>query len=517
MKINKLDRSSIPHSSKLLRRFSSLFGGCAILLLCSGASGGAAADKPGPSGASVEASLLSALQAGEVADAGQTEVSTDFVVGLLLHSEKTLPNGVRIQNARFRSRLDLSSFRVTKSLWLVGCQFDDGIDLTGTRFEGDLSLAQSQFAYPAGEHDSNDSFIGLKVMGDTDLTGVVFAGPANFTYAEFRGEFMADGAVFQAPETSADFQFAQFRGDAFFRESGFSGILRMSGAQLQDTNFALVPLGKTLEIPGIDMSQAIVQRSFVVQGGQLDYLGLSSLRALGTANLEPFCVSQQIDLRKASFDTLSFNVLPCQEKTKFLSYVSGLRYTFITSDNGGPPTDSFLNVLAASNSKGTPNESNNSPDPGVSAQYAQYEAFLRAHNYDDDADRVLLAGKRWERVTASSGWFSLSRWKGNIEDWTVGYGTKPLRPLFLCILVVVLGTLVLNKPQLMDFTDDKAPRQKFSAFWFALDKFAPIIDLRVADLWQPRTAWLQRCALALRILGFILVPLAVAAIAGSFK
>jgi len=512
MNIYRLDRPSVRTDFLLQRLSSSLFRVCLMLLFCCGVSRGEEVDKPASSAAAVEASLLSALQAGEVADAGNAEVSPDFVIGLLLHSEKTLPNGVRIQNARFRSRLDLSSFQLAKSLRLESCQFEDGIDLTGTRVEGDLSLEQSHFAYPAGESDTNDSFIGLKVLGDTDLTGAVFAGPVDFTNAEFRGEFMADGAVFQAPETSADFQYAQFRGTAFFRESSFSGTLKMWFAQIQDMNLTFDP-GST--IPRIEMPQTIVQRSFALQGGQLNYLGLASMRVLGVANLGPFCVSQQIDLHKASFDTLSFNVLPCQGKpANLLSYVSGLRYLFVTSDNGGPPTDSFLNVLAASNFKGIPNDPNNPPDPGLFAQYSQYEAFLRAHNYDDDADHVLLAGKRRERATASS---TFSRWKSDIEDWSVGYGTKPLRPIFLCLLVVILGTVVLNKPELMDFTDEKAAPQNFSAFWYALDKFAPVIDLKVADLWQPRTAWLQRCALALRILGFILVPLAVAALTGSFK
>jgi len=507
MKINKLDRSSIPHSSKLLRRFASLFGGCAILLLCLGAPRGASADKPGPSGASVEASLLSALQAGEVADAGQAEVSPDFVVSLLLHWEKTLPNGVRIQNAHFRSRLDLSNFQLAKSLWLLNCQFDDGIDLTGTRVGGDLSLRQSQFAYPAQDQDTNDNFIGLKVLGDTDLSGASFAGPVDFTNAEFRGEFTADGAVFQAPETSADFQYAQFRGTAFFRNSSFSGPLKMWFAQIEDMYLTFRPENT---IPGIEMPQTIVQRSFALQGGQVNSLDVSSMRVLGTATLGPFCVSQQMNLQKASFDTLSFNVLPCSESNP-VTRVSGFRYSFVTSDDGGPPTESFLTVFSASKPTGTPG------DPGLFAEYSQLEAFLRAHSYADDADRVLLADKRRERAAASSKWFSISLWKSLIEDWAVGYGTTPLRPLFFCILIVILGTVALNKPKLMEFTDDKSAPQKYSAFWYALDKFAPVIDLKVADLWEPKTAWLQRCALALRILGFIFVPLALAALTGSFK
>jgi hypothetical protein len=69
----------------------------------------------------------------------------------------------------------------------------------------------------------------------------------------------------------------------------------------------------------------------------------------------------------------------------------------------------------------------------------------------------------------------------------------------------------------MEFKDDKHGPQKYSAFWYSLDKFAPVIDLKVADAWEPKTPALQRLALGIRILGFFLVPLAFASISGMFK
>ena len=496
----------------LLTRTSVILLVCAFLF-CGGRA--LSADSKPDSAPADEAAIRSTLQAGGVADAQERVLSTDFVTSLLLLPEKTLPNGVRIRRARFNSRLDLSNSQVASGLWLVGCQFADGIDLTGARISGDLSLEQSHFYYPAGDQDTNNIFIEMKVLGDATLTGATFDGPADFTNAEFRGEFSADAAKFLGPDTSADFQYAEFRGVAFFRQTSFSGTLKMWFAQIQDMSLTFDPHGPAMRI---EMPQAIVQRSLAIQGGEVRYLGLSSMRVLGTANLGPLCISQQLDLHRASFDTLSFNIVLCPAKTPNpVAYVSGLRYFFVTSDNGGPPTDGFLQILSASNYKGIQGDPSNPPDPGLFAQYSQFEAFLRAHDYADDADRVLVAGKRRERRTTSSGWFSLSRWKSQLEDLTVGYGTKPLRPLVLCIVVVILGTIILDQPGKMNWTDDKQARQKYSSFWYTLDKFAPVIDLKVADVWQPSTAGLQRFALALRILGWILVPLAAAALTGSFK
>jgi uncharacterized protein YjbI with pentapeptide repeats len=487
-----------------------------ILLLCiPPAPTPAAQTAPNAVAPDVTGYILSSLKSGQVADAQGAALDPDFVLSLVLRPDHDLPYGVRLRRAHFTSRLDLSSAQISSSLWLVDCLFDDGADFTGTRIAGDLSLEQSQFRYPAKMQDTNNIFIGLKVLGDTTLTAATFYGPVDFTNSEFRGEFTADNARFLAPDTSADFQYAQFRGTAFFRQSSFTGTLKMWFAQIQDLTLAFDP---SAVIHRIEMPQVVVQRSLTIQGGQLEYLGLASLRVLGAANLGPLCVARQLDLHKASFDTVSLNIAPCPSQPgNFLVYVSGLRYFFITSDDGGPPTDSLLLLLAASNFKGISSDPNTPPDPGLFAQYAQFEAFLRAHNYADDADRVLVAGKRRERATSFQGITSGSWWKSLFLDLTVGYGTEPLRPLVFCLVVVIIGTIVLDRPDQMGFTDDKRGPQKYSAFWYSLDKFAPVIDLKVADVWEPKTPGLQRFALGLRILGFVLVPLALASVSGMFK
>jgi len=470
---------------------------------------------PSASKPDTTSSILSSLKSGQVADAQGAQLDPDFILSLVFRPDHDLPYGVRLRRAHFTSRLDLSNAQVPASLWLVDCTFDDGVDFTGARIAGDFSLEQSEFRYPAYTKDTNNIFIGLKVVGDTTLSSATFYGPVDFTNAEFRGEFTADNSKFLAPDTSADFQYAQFRGTAFFRQSSFAGTLKMWFAQIQDLTLAF---DQTAVIHRIEMPQVVVQRSLAIQGGQWDCLGLSSLRVLGTAALGPLCVSRQLDLHKASFDTVSLNIIPCPANAgSFLTYVSGLRYFFITSDDGGPPTDELLQILAASNFKGVPNDPNNPADPGLFAQYSQFEAFLRAHNYADDADRLLVAGKRRERQTSFKAWSSSAWWKSLFLDWTIGYGTAPLRPLVFCIVVVIIGTIVFRRPEQMEFKDDKHGPQKYSAFWYSLDKFAPVIDLKVADAWEPKTLALQRLGIGIRILGFFLVPLAFAAISGMFK
>src|SRR5712672_611180 len=248
---------------------------------------------PSASKPDTTSSILSSLKSGQVADAQGAQLDPDFILSLVFRPDHDLPYGVRLRRAHFTSRLDLSNAQVPASLCLVDCTFDDGVDFTGARIAGDFSLEQSEFRYPAYTKDTNNIFIGLKVVGDTTLSSATFYGPVDFTNAEFRGEFTADNSKFLAPDTSADFQYAQFRGTAFFRQSSFAGTLKMWFAQIQDLTLAF---DQTAVIHRIEMPQVVVQRSLAIQGGQWDCLGLSSLRVLGTAALGPLCVSRQLDL-----------------------------------------------------------------------------------------------------------------------------------------------------------------------------------------------------------------------------
>src|SRR5205823_2666056 len=125
----------------------------------------------------IRASILSSLQTGQVADAQRAQLDPDFMTTLVFRPDHDLTHGVRIRRAHFTSRLDLSNAQVPASLWLVDCTFDDGVDFTGTRIAGDLSLEQSEFRYPAYTKDTNNIFIGLKVLGDTTLSSASFYGP----------------------------------------------------------------------------------------------------------------------------------------------------------------------------------------------------------------------------------------------------------------------------------------------------------------------------------------------------
>jgi hypothetical protein len=61
--------------------------------------------------------------------------------------------------------------------------------------------------------------------------------------------------------------------------------------------------------------------------------------------------------------------------------------------------------------------------------------------------------------------------------------------------------------------------QTYNPFWYSFDLLTPFIDLHLADSWMPRQDWHfgRIYAHVHRIVGWILVPIGIAAITGIIK
>ena len=70
--------------------------------------------------------------------------------------------------------------------------------------------------------------------------------------------------------------------------------------------------------------------------------------------------------------------------------------------------------------------------------------------------------------------------------------------------------------QLQDSIDEG---KRYNPLWYSLDLFLPFIDLQAAGVWMPRQdSWLRRhYARVHTILGWVLIPIGLAAITGIIK
>ncbi len=71
----------------------------------------------------------------------------------------------------------------------------------------------------------------------------------------------------------------------------------------------------------------------------------------------------------------------------------------------------------------------------------------------------------------------------------------------------------------MKLNESKFSDRRYNPFWYSLDVFAPIIDLEAAKIWSPGPEKTFRWVFfrIQRILGWLLVPIAVAAFTGFLR
>jgi hypothetical protein len=157
--------------------------------------------------------------------------------------------------------------------------------------------------------------------------------------------------------------------------------------------------------------------------------------------------------------------------------------------------------------------------------YHQLESYFQRRGEKDRADEVYIQGKRRE---------TMQKWwqPGNLAtlvfwDGLAGYGKKPVRTLWVSLLIVFLGTLVFDHrnfdPSFLGgwgwLLSGGAYKATAVRFFLSLDEFLPGVDLGLAKLWQiskisfPELLYYHFHKIA----GWVLIPIGLAAVYTQFK
>jgi hypothetical protein len=147
--------------------------------------------------------------------------------------------------------------------------------------------------------------------------------------------------------------------------------------------------------------------------------------------------------------------------------------------------------------------------------YSRLEEFFLRHGYRSDADWALIEGKRHERREKLHGLSWLGSW---LLDALVGYGRQPWRAGIPCAVLVALGCVLFSPKKMEPQTPEETPRV-YNRFWYSLGLFLPFVDLQSNKVWKPKTdqTFLRNYMRVHILLGWILVPLVLAAVTGLIK
>jgi uncharacterized protein YjbI with pentapeptide repeats len=124
--------------------------------------------------------------------------------------------------------------------------------------------------------------------------------------------------------------------------------------------------------------------------------------------------------------------------------------------------------------------------------YEQLAAAYRAMGRDAEARTVQLARQRRRRRTLPP----LARAWGFVQEWTVGYGYRPLRAALWLAALLVAGTAVFGTHHPAPLHRDEAP--DFNPPLYTLDLLLPVISLGQESAFNPRGGeqWLAALLIA---------------------
>jgi hypothetical protein len=360
-------------------------------------------------------------------------------------------------------------------------------------FEGpvvfDLANIASNFVADEAQFQNKEqgiSFNSMKVGHTASFEDAMFEGPVVFGLANIAGGFVAAGAKFQNKENKAVFTGMKVGGVAFFDEAVFEGP--------------------------VDFISADIAGQFVAVGAKFrSEANFNSMKVGGAAFLNDAVFERRVDLSYADFVALSL-VNTVWPKIAGQFYMQGMSYKYIRAVREDEPKSHKELLKLADQSAYTADV------------YSNLEEFFKRQGYRADADRAFIAGKCRERKQYfhSDYW---GRWLGSwMLDLLVGYGRHPERAGYVGLVIIVLGCILfpLKKMELQDPKELEKPKEKrrqYNRFWYSLGLFLPVVDLKTSELWgpKPQCRFLRHYVRVHILLGWILVPLVLAALTGLIK
>ncbi|MFD7282320.1 hypothetical protein ACFV80_36180 [Streptomyces sp. NPDC059862] len=129
--------------------------------------------------------------------------------------------------------------------------------------------------------------------------------------------------------------------------------------------------------------------------------------------------------------------------------------------------------------------------------YEQLAAAYVSHGDDAAAREVLLAKCRRQRASQPP----LTRIWGHIQDWTVGYGYRPIRAAAWLLLMLLIATAAFTAQHPPPMKPSEAP--PFNPFLYSVDLLLPVVGFGQEGAFNPH-GWQQWLAAASIAAGWVL-------------
>jgi hypothetical protein len=397
--------------------------------------------------------------------------------------------------------------------------FDAGVDFINTQFS-------SQGYFPGAKFNGNADFDRAHFFdwttfgaGKPPKFNSVFAGKTSFVETQFDSITWFSGVDFK---DDAEFLGARFGNEAYFLGVTFDGVASFDRTQMLGSalfspqegaltsNFAKpAHFQRAARFPGARFSS---EARFVGVGfdGKADFSGA---HFEGDVHFEDSVFRGPVSFRSTAFNAVYFSRTASEQTPQFAKDIDllGCNYDRIQVD--------WRSLLRYPN--GHPRV-----QPFDHQPYIHLSEVLRRSGSEKDADAVYEERLRVQHA-------KLTGWK-KVSDWFywlfANYGLDLWHESTAALIVLLFGAFVFSRPEAVVSGEGGGKAEtKISwrnAFFLAVHQFLPL-SLPVKPDWSPSRCvlWKRRYPLLtaatyanfLHIIGWILVPLAVAAFAGVLR
>ncbi|MDA2912927.1 pentapeptide repeat-containing protein [Acidobacteriia bacterium AH_259_A11_L15] len=458
-------------------------------------------------------------QAAQIPDEKLEEVFRGLLLGPAIFRDLHVRGVFSARGAHFRYgvKVNFNRARFEKSAFFRAATFEGEADFTGAhigRAEFQGATFKQKASFNAARIEGSAFF---RAEPQLNLSAATFEGEADFTGAHIGRQAEFQGATFG---NTVSFAGAEIGGEAIFWDIRLapSSEVSFSGAHFHHQVYFSGVLDGEL---WLDHARFDADTSFE----NVLFKGLASFRETrfrvvyfsshGQAQGQKNQFQASIDLRGCTYERIKCDWKSLLRREKPATSLGGRILGWLTFWKQIPPRQ----------------------QPYDRQPYTQLEKVLRAVGQDDEANKVYLERRRVERQHQKKGISWFFDW---IYWWGANYGVHPYRLLLFAVLLLALGTVAFqhpaavqpNQPPVVSTTQEAARQQKpeFNAqplgFWDAarlsLRSFLPVDVPLLAD-WQPsdnRWFWAVKfsdLAGFLKIMGWILVPVAIASITGLLR
>jgi hypothetical protein len=478
----------------------------------------------------------------------------------------------RFDGSSFQNRVVFNGVRSRADLEWTGTEFERELQCEDANIARNLCAQGAVFG-------GTSSFEGTIVGGqalfkDDDYKGAKFQGDANFDLVQINGGLDVEGAVFQSNST---FVAGALKNYAYFTKAVFEGEARFDGISIAgDANFegarfspkGATPLGADalIRFPGIRIAGQTVFDDCEFNGAvRFDQARFEMEVFFDTTK---FC-------GEVRFDGVSFGGPVRFNSASFMANDANARITFQSARagdidfrgahfSGGKVSfqdanfkityfrDSVTETISGDGPSQFPapgkgeldlrgftydrvflawREALDVLEPYDIQPYRQMERAFRTIGKDRDADCVYLT-QRWRAFRYN--WKSPKRWlagAGNLMYWLFArFGVRPWRLAGISLFLLLSSIWIFNKPSaVVPIKDSSCVAHKLDnleAMGVSLNYFLPVpVPVSVCWVATNRTAvsiFGQSISFALwasvlKLLGWVLVPLGVAALSGLLR